>query len=281
LEIFTDIKRSSEALESIYSKSEIRQIFRVFWEEKVGESKARSILNAWDSMPRENLIDWKQFIEQLLLGVPYQYALGFCYFCGHRIFVDQRVLIPRPETEELVHYILDKIPESGTGLDFGTGSGAIAIALKSKRQKWTFHAVDVSEGACTIAKHNARINEVQVELHCLDALKDDFHDLPNLDLIVSNPPYIPQIHHSTMDALVVDHEPRIALFVPDDDPFVFYRRIAEVASIKLNAGGLVAVEIHYDGAKGVVDCFSSPIFTNVEIKTDINGHERFVFARKC
>jgi release factor glutamine methyltransferase len=277
---FLRVSDAADSLADRYTPTEFRHIARAFFSSAIDDYRCNEILHSWVDIPESLQVSWSEFLEKLHSGMPYQYALGFCDFADVKIEVNQSVLIPRPETEELIFEAIKRLPSQGRALDIGTGSGAIALALKKVLPNWEVHAIDVSAEACETARKNAALNQLDISVHQRDLLYDDLQDLPQLDLIISNPPYIPWEKKSEMEDVVVNHEPHLALFVPNDDPFVFYRKIANLAETKLRSGALLAFEIHYDGAKGVVDCLVEPIFTDIEIRKDINGHERFIFARK-
>jgi release factor glutamine methyltransferase len=198
---------------------------------------------------------------------------------GEAYAVNDQVLIPRPETEELVEWIIEYAAIKGNALrilDIGTGSGCIAIALKKALPEATVSAIDISSGALKIAATNAAALKADIEFTCLDILNTAF--LPGqYDVIVSNPPYIPMQEMKNMELQVTDHEPNIALFVPDEDPLVFYKAIARLAKLHLSTNGQLFFEIHYDQGDAMIALLDEMHF-HAELRTDLFGKDRMVRA---
>ncbi|MBX2873219.1 MAG: peptide chain release factor N(5)-glutamine methyltransferase [Saprospiraceae bacterium] len=220
--------------------------------------------------------------ERLLAGEPLQYVLGMADFYGLKFKVSPAVLIPRPETEELVYQILASGKQYSwkSGLDIGTGSGCIPISLKKDRPDWAMSGIDVSEAALTIASANASLNEVEIDWKWQDILdKDSWSKLPTFDFIVSNPPYIPQRERSLMHSTVIDHEPALALFVPDEDPFLFYRTIMQLAMQKLNPGGALFFEVNEFNAKALLKLVPDGLFDTVKLIPDMQGKDRILYGQ--
>ncbi len=222
--------------------------------------------------------------ERLLQHVPIQYVTGETEFFGLHLAVSPAVLIPRPETEELVQLAVDvlkKIPHPATLLDIGTGSGCIALALKKQFPQSEVYALDVSDEALEVAKHNAGSNGL--ELHFL---KENIlfpkrkWKIPELDVIISNPPYITPAEKVQMQRNVLDYEPHRALFVPQVDPIIFYREIAIVARKKLKSGGHLLFEINEQYGKEMLDLLTEKGFRNPAVLRDFRGKERFCVAEK-
>lgn len=233
------------------------------------------------AVPEE--FDTKSFEEYLVRldsGEPVQYIVGWTEFCGRRFKVQQGVLIPRPETEELVELIVrDTIPENARIIDFGTGSGAIAISLAAALKGARVEALDVSPVSVGVARDNALLNGVKVDV----GLEDVFLWEPepeSYDVMVSNPPYIPNNERKEMARNVVDFEPSVALFVPDDKPLVFYERIADLALVGLREGGKLYFEIHERLALETVAMLREKGFQEVELHQDMNSKPRMVVCRK-
>jgi release factor glutamine methyltransferase len=227
---------------------------------------------------QQKLLD--DYAEQLLKHTPIQYVLHKAWFAGMPLYVDNNVLIPRPETEELVHWIanLDKPLKI---LDIGTGSGCIPIALKAKHPEWQVHALDVSAGALEVAKRNAIGQRTEVEFHLADMLdREAWKLLPMFDIIVSNPPYIRKSEAASMNANVLAFEPHTALFVPDDDALLFYKTIADFAIEHLHPDGLLFFEINEALGTGVCNLLSAKRFKNIELRKDLQGKDRMVKATK-
>ncbi|PIQ46942.1 MAG: protein-(glutamine-N5) methyltransferase, release factor-specific [Cytophagales bacterium CG12_big_fil_rev_8_21_14_0_65_40_12] len=219
-------------------------------------------------------------IEQLLAHLPIQHIIGEVEFYGCRIKTDGRALIPRPETEELVDWICQENElDAPNILDIGTGTGCIPIALKRAIPEAKVNAVDISREALALAKENAQANHVTIDFAQLDVLKDVI-PFQQLDIIVSNPPYIPIQEKESMDSNVVDFEPNLALFVSDEDPLIFYRVIAEQAIQILNLGGILYFEIHENFGQMLVTLMEEIGFTNVTLKQDLQGKDRMIQAQK-
>lgn len=271
-------------LTSIYSESEIDMIF--FWlAEKIVDKPASMLKLALNEEWTEFEQNKNRFLFQLIelkTHKPFQYVLGETEFYGLKFFVNENVLIPRPETEELVEWILNdsrhtEPVEVQKIIDIGTGSGCIPITLKKNLSYAEISALDFSEKALEVAKNNAGFHQTEVEFIHADFLKMDFSALSNFDIIVSNPPYIAQSEKKLMDKNVTEFEPASALFVPDDDALIFYERIVEFAQEKLNPNGKIYVEINQNLAKETEELFQNH-FNFVELKKDISGNYRMLKA---
>lgn len=210
---------------------------------------------------------------------PIQYISGFAPFFGRRFFVDRSVLIPRPETEELVAYVLDHARANGARpcriLDIGTGSGCIPVTLAADLPESEVMATDVSEDALAVARKNAVLHKVPVRLLLHDILS---RPLPfqELDIVVSNPPYIPAAEINQMQRNVVDYEPHLALFVPDKDPLLFYREIARKSHEALKTDGVLFFEAHERHAEELAESLEDWGYADVAIHTDMSGKQRVV-----
>ncbi len=212
---------------------------------------------------------------------PLQYVTGRCEFCGIGLHVGPGVLIPRPETEQLAEFVV-KMSEGREGLrvlDIGTGSGCIALALNKLLNKPKITAIDISPEAISIARHNTIGTDIDIRL--VDILSLRPQEIEAFDIVVSNPPYVLESERAEMEANVVDHEPRLALFVPDEDPLVFYRQIAGLcADGLLRDGGIVAVETNERLTGEVAKLAAEAGLGNVATLKDYLGKERFVSATK-
>lgn len=239
----------------------------------------------------EKAIDWINIIERLNNNEPIQYILGETEFYGRRFLVNDSVLIPRPETEELVKYIVDKqksqFPVTNKQLqilDIGTGSGCIAISLAKELTNFKVTAYDISEKALETAKTNAELNKADVTFEKVDILNSEFLILNSqaerrpFSIIVSNPPYVTKQEIDRMQKNVLDFEPHLALFVEDSEPLIFYEAIANFAFNNLTDNGLVAVEINEALGEETADIFRKKGFSEVEIIKDIHQKDRFVSA---
>ena len=233
----------------------------------------------------ESLIDRLALIgERLAEGKPVQYLLKSAFFDGLDLFVDLHVLIPRPETEELVFAIAERLGRvfNGRVLDIGTGSGCIALSLKNRMPEAEIFATDFSESALKVALKNAESYHLKVSFECSDILSEVPFKGHVFDAVISNPPYIPSIEKKSMSSTVVDHEPSMALFVPDSEPLKFYQAIINhCQSEVLLPGGLMALECHEDFTEEVKELIVSGMgFSNVEILVDMQGKNRHVIAVK-
>jgi release factor glutamine methyltransferase len=219
-------------------------------------------------------------VDRLAGGEPLQYVLGFAFFGGRQFKVNKHVLIPRPETEELAMMVVEDIlpGHSPTVLDIGCGSGCIISTIALENKLTRCNGVDISAGALEVAQENAELLGAKVAFIEADILSEDFEFEP-VDIIVSNPPYIPQQRKEEMHVNVLNFEPHLALFVEDDDAFLFYRRIAEVGRKILNAGGRIYFETHVDGADKVAEILKGLGYVEVRVLRDMSGCERFVCGR--
>ena len=231
----------------------------------------------------ENIND---ILTQLTTGKPLQYILGHTEFYGLPFKVNPSVLIPRPETEELVEWVLkselSKTDEINI-LDIGTGSGCIAISLKKNLRATNVWAIDISADALTTAKENAALNQVKINFIEADILQasSTFHLLPlTFNLIISNPPYVTPADKQLMHTNVTDFEPHTALFVPQNDPLLFYKAIADVAMERLPAGGFLFFEINESYGADTVKMLTDKQFKQVSLRKDMSGRDRMVKAIK-
>ncbi|MFZ4559195.1 MAG: peptide chain release factor N(5)-glutamine methyltransferase [Saprospiraceae bacterium] len=223
--------------------------------------------------------------ERLLKGEPIQYVTGYAWFYGDRFLVSPAVLIPRPETEELVEWVLQWLKREGEKeatprvLDIGTGSGCIAIEIKKRYPASDVSALDIQPDALALARKNAALFGVEVVFHEEDILDASSQDkLPSFDVLVSNPPYVLEAERPQMAVQVRDFEPGIALFVPDEDPLRFYKALGALAIRKLAKGGALFAECHYLKCGDVAALWESMGLTAIEIRRDGYGHERMVKA---
>lgn len=247
--------------------------------EHVGKKKISQLKQ--EEVRTEETLQLQQILQQLLTHRPLQYVLNEAWFYGLKFEVNESVLIPRPETEELVDWIVKEVRGEVaplTLLDIGTGSGCIPIALKKNLPETKVSAVDVCSEALHTATTNAVNNETEINFLLLDFLDESKWDtLGQYNIIVSNPPYIKTTEANTMSKHVLDYEPHQALFVPDEDALLFYRKIADFAMQHLHPGGAVYVEINQQLGKETVELFQQKGFT-VELRNDMSGNERMVKA---
>jgi release factor glutamine methyltransferase len=268
-----------KALTDLYDDREAANIAGWVMEHVTGLPKIDRIMHKQSPLAPERADQLQEYTRQLLTHKPVQYVLHEAWFCGMPFYVDEHVLIPRPETEELVEWIVaEVVGQEASILDIGTGSGCIPVSLKKKLPQAEVFACDVSEGALNVAARNAAAQETPIHFLQVDFLDaDSWSSLPEVDIIVSNPPYIPQSDKNTMLQNVLAYEPHLALFVPDNDALVFYDAIARFAQQTLPKHGCVFVEIHEDLGKQTKALFESKGFY-AEVKKDFQGKDRMVRA---
>lgn len=276
------IDKLQTALSGIYEGHELTAIIRTICCDMLGISSTAYYLKEEVTLTTERGTLLQGIIDRLRQGEPLQYIEGKAPFCGMEFAVNSSVLIPRPETAELVDWIVCKhATQQPRILDLGTGSGCIAIALSKQLPQATIEACDISAEALTVAKENARMNEAPVSFFRHDML-DLGTPLPHsYDILVSNPPYIRQSEAADMSIQVTEWEPHTALFVPDDDALRFYRAIAELGQTEaLRPGGHIYVEINQALGKETVALFEAYGYQDVELRKDIYGNERMIGVKK-
>jgi len=264
-------------LHDIYTQRECEKIFFLLLEEIEFIPKHEAILNSNKTLTKSQKLNWA--LNELKEGKPWQYTLGYSWFFGLKFLLNHDVLIPRPETEELVQLVLDKIKikHKTTVLDVGTGSGCIAVALAKKRANANIFAVDVSKKAIEIAIQNALMNGVKVSFLLFDILKEEtWSVLPeNIHTIVSNPPYIDD--EAEIDEMVLKNEPHLALLAPKKDPFIFYRKILQLAVMKKSVRNIF-FEINENHADSLgKQKFLSGFETS--FSHDMQGKNRFLYVK--
>lgn len=261
-----------QPLTKVYPTGEAKAVGRMVMELGYGLTLADMLDGAVESLPAEELLALQR---RLLTGEPVQYVLGMAEFGGRLFTVDSRVLIPRPETLGLI--LTDELtPDRPQVLDIGTGSGclAVTIALEHQARPPQVEAWDVSEAALTVARSNAERLGAKVDFRLQDALSPPC-DHDRWDIIVSNPPYVCQHERQQMEAGVVDFEPHLALFVPDDDALLFYRHIADYAARALKPGGRLWLEINPEHAQATADMLIAKGFGLVTLEDDLFGKTRY------
>lgn len=266
-----------------YGAGEASAMAFALLEDQYGASRTDVLLGKDTEFSAEEHHDFEEIVKKIAEGTPMQHATGRALFCGRYFKVTPDTLIPRPETEWLATSRV-RGDEGATVLDCGTGSGCIAITIALEHPDWQVEAWDISEGALAVACENAEaLGAKNVTFHRRDilaeaeAVKESLpSSLQPLTLIISNPPYICNKEAADMDANVLDHEPHTALFVPDDDPLLFYRALAEIARVRLVPGGCLAVECNRAYTQETAALFQDYGFQNVEIIDDCFGAPRFV-----
>lgn len=278
---YSDISnRFVSQLEPLYDKVEIRALFHLYAQKKWGIEPYRLYLILNDSLDEVQAEVAVRDLERMSKGEPIQYVIGKADFYGLELAVNSSVLIPRPETEELVDLIIKENAERDTLriLDLGTGSGAIAIALAKHLPYAAITAIDISDKALATASQNACSQNVKIDFHKMDIFHLQDEILPNFDIIVSNPPYIPHQEKDSLHCNVRNYEPDLALFVPDDNPLLFYQSIAKIGTMMLNPHGKVYCETHHLFHQQLQCLFEDCGYQDFISVMDINGRDRFIKA---
>ena len=297
------------ALTPLHGAGEARAIVRMVMEERFGLSQTDLLLGKDTTLSSRDRAEFKKIAERLLTGEPVQHVLGYAYFCGHRFRVTPDVLIPRPETEGLVAWAIELYSSFLKGqasklerdtrhsslvtrhssfqlLDLCTGSGCIAVSLALAFPQAHVVGIDISDAALSIARDNARsLNASNVDFLEYNILSEDAESSPpwgelerGFTLLVSNPPYVRDCEASEMSPTVLDHEPSLALFVPDDDPLRFYRAIAAIGRRSLLPGAPVLVEVNTALADATRQLFIDAGYHDVEVRDDQFSRPRMVKA---
>lgn len=270
-----------EKLAPLYDVLEAESFFYILLEDFYQMKRIDLALQPDFVFTDQEISRWNQVLEKLEKEIPIQYILGKAHFYGLEFEVNENTLIPRPETEELVEWIVKKNEFKGKIkiLDIGTGSGCIAISLAKNLPDAEVFAIDVSGKALETAKKNAFTNEANVVFMQRDILKTE--DLEqNFDLIVSNPPYVRNLEKDEIKKNVLEYEPHLALFVEDDDALLFYRKISELAQKNLKVNGTLYFEINQYLGTEMIDLLKAKNFNEIELRKDIYGNDRMIFGRK-
>ena len=273
-----------ETLLPVYDAVEAESFFYLILEHKLKMRRIDLALQPDMDLAVEQMVEWNAILRKLLNEVPIQYLLGTTSFYALDFEVNANVLIPRPETEELVDWILSdykKEPiEDCKILDIGTGSGCIAIALAKNISQAVVAAIDVSKKALELAQTNAQTNGVAVTFLCQNILETE--DLQRqFDVIVSNPPYVRNLEKAEIKKNVLEHEPHLALFVDDNDALIFYRKIATLAQKNLKENGKLYFEINQYLGLEMIDLLTAMGYVAVELRKDIYGNDRMICGRKA
>lgn len=277
------------SLKNIHDEQEIESFFFILTEYLHNLKRVDVALNPNFELSEDDVKKWNAILSELQQEKPIQYITGEAWFYGLQFEVNENTLIPRPETEELVEWILNspitKHPSPINILDIGTGTGCIPISLKANLPEVNVSAIDVSEKALEVAKRNAKLNNVEInfiqsnilEVEDLSQFQTPNFLLPtSFDIIVSNPPYVRNLEKQEIKKNVLDYEPHLALFVEDTDALLFYRRIAQLALKNLAPNGLLFFEINQYLGKETVELLENMGFKNIELKKDIYGNDRMV-----
>ena len=275
-------------LSSLYDNREAANIADWVMEEVTKWTKSQRIIHHNQPLTDEQVNLLLQFKNELQQGRPIQYVLGYSWFRGLQLKVNEQVLIPRPETEELVEAIKNYYTQNKhvgdnklKAMDIGTGSGCIAIALQHEIPDWEVWAIDTSDSALSIATENAKQLNQEIQFKQADILTElKIDHLPFFDVIVSNPPYIPIENKEEMTKQVLDHEPHLALFISNKDPLQFYKAIVKFSEFHLRRGGTLWFETHMDYANDVAIFLRENDYENVFVLKDFQGKDRIVTAKK-
>lgn len=271
-----------EALSPTFSEREISFFYKQSVAHRMNVPISEIILLANQLLSESDLLFFHHIIRRLNQNEPFQYVLGETEFYGLQLKCDKRALIPRPETEELVDWVVhSEYPEMPKIVDVCSGSGCIALGIKSKIRHAQVVGVDISHEAIELSIENANSNHLQVDFIELDILKQQlpFEDA-SLDVLVSNPPYVLEREKSEMNANVLNFEPHIALFVENKNPMLFYECIIQKAYAKLKKGGRIYFEINEKYANETTQLLEASAYSNVIIKTDLQAKDRMVSATK-
>jgi release factor glutamine methyltransferase len=275
-----ELKQKCKAtLASQYENIELNSLMSILFEHITGWDQLKQVLNKEQKLPQVKIDQFHKALTSLQEGMPIQYIIGKAWFMGHEYIVNENVLIPRPETEELVDWIIEYasiIDKPLQVLDIGTGSGCIPIATKLALPNCMVAGLDISEAALQIAKQNATHLNAAISWMQEDILNTTY--LPNqFDIMVSNPPYIPFKENTNMKVQVKNFEPGIALFVKDEDPLIFYRTIARLGKQYLKPNGQLFFEMHYDQGKALLALFDEMGY-HAELRQDMFGKDRMLRA---
>ena len=285
-----------EKLQHLYEEDEVKELFSISVNAVLNYSKSDVNFKKGETISRDILLKFNKILADLTNGKPIQYIFGKAHFYGLTFQVNPSVLIPRPETEELVDWIIAEIkideslslgnidghPKSEIKniLDIGTGSGCIAISLKKNLPTANVNAVDISDEALQTAKEKAKLNEASVNFIQDDILNSKLSfDEGTFDVIVSNPPYVKEDERKAMHSNVLAHEPHVALFVTNENPFVFYDVIADYALKYLKKGGFLFFEINEYLGSQMIELLEHKKFTAIQLKKDMQGKDRMLRAQ--
>lgn len=281
-------------LTSIYDDREAYNIADILIQDLSGFNKSDRIIKKNEILTDESKKKLESALSRLLNHEPIQYVINKSWFYNMELYVDNSVLIPRPETEELVQWIIDDVRSEGKDVfenkpmtsdetdllkiaDIGTGSGCIALALKKAMPRAEVWGYDHSEAALTVARRNGSSLDIRVDFQGVDFLDYEQHKfLPSVDIIVSNPPYISFEEKNSLNQNVVNYEPHMALFVPDNDPLVFYKALIHYSRHRLHANGRLYMEINEVAAEEIKNLFDAEGMYTIEIKKDLQGKNRMV-----
>ena len=266
-------------LTELYSDEEVSSLFKIVLEELLYFDITKFYLKPDYLLTNIELEKMKKFTNELKRGKPFQYIVGETRFYGYKFYVNDNVLIPRVETEALVDWVLreNKKPKT-TVIDFCTGSGCIAVTMKMKRKKWNIFALENSKKAIELAKRNSSRYYVNINYIHADIFSWNKYD--EIDIIISNPPYVVESQKKFMKVNVLNFEPENSIFVADENPLIFYKRIFDISKLKLKAGGLIYFEINPKFKNLLISLSKKYKFSNYELKKDIFKRNRYIKFQK-
>ena len=273
------LKKINDAIGALYTQSEVSALSRIIATEQLNISQTNYLLKEPVTLTPEEEENVTDALERLKQKEPIQYILGYSDFCGLRFAVTPAVLIPRPETSELIEWITEESHTAKSILDIGTGSGCIAVSLATMMPQTRVTAWDISTQALAVAQKNSTANGSNVLFEERDILTYEPTD-ESYDIIVSNPPYIKEVEKKEMEDNVLLWEPHLALFVPDNDPLLFYRTIAEKAQKMLTPGGKLFFEINRAHGTETAEMLNRLGYHNITLRKDLAGNDRMVMAEK-
>lgn len=273
----------AQQLFKFYDERETENLIFMLLEDFAGVSKSELIINPEFTINESELLNIHFAVKDLKNYKPIQYILGKTEFYGIPILVNSNVLIPRPETEELIDWVKNDVKKNDnlSALDIGTGSGCIAIALKMTLPDLNIQAIDMSMGAIEMAEQNAKMNQTDITFSQINFLnRNEWKNLGQYNIIISNPPYVRNSEKAQMKKNVLNYEPENALFVDENDPLVFYKAIAEFAKSNLKTGGSLYCEINQYLGENTVEMFESYGFKEIQLKKDFKENNRFIKTTK-
>lgn len=272
-----------DRLQSHFSPTELKSMWTQIICKRLNWSSSDLLLNQNERLSESDLLYVRRFVKGLLANEPFQYIIGETEFFGLSILCDARALIPRPETEELVQWVIESATNPKRMIDLCSGTGCISLALKSRFPNAHVQAIDFSPGAVKLSEENAKNLLLDIEViqeNVLDFSSDFISNNRNYDTIVSNPPYIPNKEKGTLSKHVIEHEPSMALFVDDNDPIIFYKEIIKFAEKNLQSGGKLFFELHESYGNEVNEFIQLFGFEEIEIRQDLQGKSRMMKAQK-
>lgn len=266
-------------LEELTAFNEANLYFEFCCEAWLGMRKTDLLIDKDRELSESEILQFLYGIKELKKHRPIQYVTGLSWFYGLELKVKEGVLIPRPETEELVDWILETCNSAKSILDIGTGSGCIPLSLKSNLKSAEVYGYDISTDAIAIAKANGEALDLKVNWQVVDVLDNQSWPIDKMEVIVSNPPYIPESDKEFMHENVLAYEPELALFVPNHNPLLFYQKIAQFGKQNLTDGGCLFFEIHEDYGNETVEMLKAEGYQDVELRKDLQGKDRMVKSK--